>query len=94
MVKTGAKPRDAPDRKTMPEPAPAAPTPAATAATDAAPAPPVAVPKPKPDWITSTLELYPGGEDADELPEAATEIRDIMADANTLKWAGISLGKA
>ena len=85
MVKTGAKPRDAPERK----PAPAAQPAPAAAAASAKPA------KAKPDWITATLNLYPGtAEDEDELPDTSgTAFRDIMADANTLKWAGISLGK-
>merc|ERR1719265_2460639 len=82
MVKTGAKPRDAPERKALPaaEPAPAA-------AAKATPA--------KPDWITATLNLHPGGGDEeDEAPDTSgTQFRDILADANTLKWAGISLGK-
>merc|ERR1719237_1139510 len=51
MVKTGAKPRDAPERKSLPAPAPAA---AATAA-GGKKAP---TPAPKPDWITSTLGLH------------------------------------
>jgi len=83
MVKTGAKPRDAPERKSLPAPAPAA---AATAA-GGKKAP---TPAPKPDWITSTLGLHPDPE-AEE--EDAEGVRDILGDANTLKWAGISLGK-
>jgi len=83
MVKTGAKPRDAPERKPLPAPAPAA---AATAAGEKK----APTPAPKPDWITSTLGLHPDPE-AEE--EDAEGVRDILGDANTLKWAGISLGK-
>lgn len=82
LVKTGANARDAPEMK----PAVAAPAIAAPAAA-AAPA------ETKTDWVASTLKLYPGGEDEDEQPEASTEIRDILADAPTLAWAGVSLGK-
>jgi len=86
MVKTGAKPRDAPERKSLPVPAAAA-----TAATAAGAAKKAPTPAPKPDWITSTLTLYPNPEDEEE--NAECEIRDILTDASTLKWAGISLGK-
>lgn len=82
MVKTGAKPRDAPERKSLPAPAAAAPTAGKKKAR---------TPAPKPDWITSTLSLYPNPEEEEE--NAETDVRDVLADANTLKWAGISLGK-
>merc|ERR1712032_414316 len=39
----------------------------------------------------TTLGLYPNPEEEEE--DAETVVRDIRGDANTLKWAGISLGK-